>query len=190
MEQLGLLLERRELESLRRMLVRVAGEAAAYLRDRFGLDELLVVVSKHEHDEDEGMRIDVESERNILELLRAEGYRGLFLGEEAGLVRLGDDPYVVVADPLDGSKNYASLVPWSAVSVAIAPLDSGGGARLRDVVAGAVAPIHHWPVISFARGLGVYEGGARVSHENRGAGWCWPTWRGRSRRRSCTGTWS
>jgi len=163
-----LLPSRRELESLRRMLVRVAGEAAAYLRDRFGLDELLVVVQRHHHDEDEGMRIDVESERNILELLRAEGFRGLFLGEESGLVRLGSDPYVVVADPLDGSKNYAALVPWSAVSVALAPV-AGGSASLRDVVAGAVAPIFHWPVLSFARGVGVYEGGARVSREERGS---------------------
>jgi len=153
---------RRGLESIRRMLARVAGEAAAYLRDRFGLEELLHVVGQHSHDDDEGMRIDVESERNILELLRAEGYRGLFLGEESGLVRLGSDPWIVVADPLDGSKNYAGLIPWNAVSLAMAPLPRGGDPTLLDVAAGAVAPVTQWPVLSFARGRGAYEGGARV----------------------------
>ncbi|KSW12202.1 hypothetical protein CF15_05425 [Pyrodictium occultum] len=160
-----LLASSRELEDLRRLVARVAGEAAAYLRDRFGLEELLSVVSVHEHDSDEGMRIDVESERNIIELLRAEGLQGLFLGEESGLVKLGDDPYIVVADPLDGSKNYAGLVPWSAVSIAVAPLPKGRDPWLTDVAAGAVAPVFPWPVLSFARGLGAYEGGARVTVE-------------------------
>ena len=160
-----LLAEHRELEDLRRLAVRVAGEAAAYLRDRFGLEELLSVVAVHGHDGDEGMRIDVESEQNIIELLKAEGFRGLFLGEEHGLVRLGDDPYIVVADPLDGSKNYAGLVPWSAVSIAIAPLPRGREPSLADVAAGAVAPVFPWPVLSFARGRGAYEGGARVTVE-------------------------
>ncbi len=163
------LLEPRLVEDLRRMLYRVAGEAAAYLRDRFGLDDLLAVVSRHEHDEDEGMRIDIESERNIVELLRAEGYRGLFLGEESGLIRLGGDPYIVVADPLDGSKNYAGLIPWNAVSIAVAPLPRGRSPRLSDVVAGAVAPVFQWPVLSFARGRGAYEGGARVTVDGRGS---------------------
>jgi len=155
-------LSRRSLEDLRRMAARVAGEAAAYLRDRFGLEELLSVVGQHSHDDDEGMRIDVESERNLLELLRAEGYRGLFLGEESGLIRLGGDPYIAVVDPLDGSKNYAGLIPWNAVSVAIAPLPGGREPSLLDVAAGAVAPVTQWPVLSFARGHGAYEGGARV----------------------------
>ncbi len=157
-----MLLSRRELEDLRRMLARVAGEAAAYLRDRFGLEDLLAVVAKHEHDEDEGMRIDIENERNIIELLRAEGYRGLFLGEESGLLRLGGDPYIVVADPLDGSRNYSALIPWNAVSLALAPLPGDGEPTLRDVAVGAVAPVLQWPVLSFARGRGVYEGGTRI----------------------------
>ena len=156
-------LTRRELEDLRRMLVRVAGEAAAFLRDRLGVGELLEVVTVHSYDSDEGMRVDVESERNILSLLRAEEFRGVFVGEEAGVVRLGDDRLVAIADPLDGSKNYASLVPWCAVSIALAaPRDGEGAVTLGDVVAGAIAPIFQWPVLSFARGLGAFEGGSRV----------------------------
>ena len=152
----------RQLEDLRRLAVRVAGEAAAFLRDRFGLEELSELVGVHSHDSDESMRVDVESEKNIVELLKAEGFSGIFVGEEAGLVKLGGDPLVAIADPLDGSKNFASLVPWNAVSIALAPLDDGGGASLGDVVAGAVAPVFRWPVISFARGLGVFEGSSRL----------------------------
>ncbi|ABM80647.1 inositol monophosphatase family protein [Hyperthermus butylicus] len=153
--------ERRSLEDLRRLAVRVAGEAAAFLRDRFGIEEVLHVVTVHEHDSDEGMRIDVESERNIVELLHAEGFRGIFVGEESGVVKLGNDPLLVVADPLDGSKNYASLIPWSAVSIAIALVENGD-ARLSSIVAGAIAPVFPWPILSFARGHGAFEGGARV----------------------------
>jgi myo-inositol-1(or 4)-monophosphatase len=155
-------LTRRELEDLRRMLVRVAGEAAAFLRDRLGVGELLEVVTVHSYDSDEGMRVDVESERNILDLLKAEGFRGVFVGEETGTVRLGGDNLIAVADPLDGSKNYASMVPWCAVSIALALPERGNSATLEDVVAGAVAPVFQWPVLSFARGLGAFEGASRV----------------------------
>jgi myo-inositol-1(or 4)-monophosphatase len=154
---------RRELEDLRRMVVRVAGEAAAYLRDRLGVSELLEVVTVHKYDSDEGMRVDVESERNIVDLLRAEGFDGIFVGEETGVNRLGSGRLIAVADPLDGSKNYASLVPWCAVSIAIAaPQSSSMHATLNDVVVGAIAPVFQWPVLSFARGVGAFEGSTRV----------------------------
>jgi len=153
---------RRELEDLRRLVVRVAGEAAAFLRDRFGLEELLATRGVHSYDSDESMVIDYDAEENVMELLRLEGFRGVFVGEEHGVVRLGEDPFVAVVDPLDGSKNYASMVPWSSVSIAIAPLPSGREPVLRDVVAGAVAPILPFPVLSFAKGLGAFEGGARI----------------------------
>ncbi len=161
------MLTRRSLEDLRRLVARVAGEAAAYLRDRFGLEEFLETKGIHSYDTDESMVIDCESENNVIELLRLEGFRGIFVGEEHGVVKLGDDPFVAVVDPLDGSKNYASLVPWSAVSIAIAPLPGDREPVLRDVVAGAIAPIPGMPILSFARGLGAFEGGARVHTNNK-----------------------
>ena len=145
-----------DVEDLRRTLARVAGEAAGYIRDRFGLTRLLHVEAVHTRDET--MSIDSKTEEYILELLRAEGIRGLVTSEERGTVKLGDDKLVVVVDPLDGSKNFASFVPWAAVSIAAAPLPEDEPPRLTDIVAGAVAPIFGWPVISFARGKGVYEG--------------------------------
>ncbi len=148
-----------DLDDLRRVIARIAGEAAGFLRDRLGATEFLHVEAVHARDET--MRIDSRTEDFILDLLRAEGIRGVVASEEKGRVKLGDDRLVVVVDPLDGSKNFASYVPWAAVSIAVAPLPESGAPLLTDVVAGAVAPVFNWPVISFARGRGVYEGSAR-----------------------------
>jgi len=153
-------LTRRSLEDLRRALARIAGEAAGYVRDRFGRPDVLEV--RVRHGEDYGMEIDVESEEYIKQLIRAEGLGGAVLGEEEGYGRLGDGDYLFIIDPLDGSKNYACQVPWCAVSIAAAPYRGPPGPRLLDVVAGAIAPVYRSPVYSFARGLGLYEGERRV----------------------------
>ena len=159
-------LDEEVLEDLRRLAIRVAGEAAAYVRDRYGISEFTEVVGFHSGDE--GMKIDYESEGVILDLLRKEGFRGLFVGEERGLIKIGSDPFVAVVDPLDGSRNYASLVPWSNVSVAFGYVRDGK-ATLFDIVAGAVAPVFSWPISSFARGLGAYEGGKRLYAREAGS---------------------
>ena len=148
-----------DLDDLRRVVARIAGEAAGFLRDRLGATDLLRVEAVHARDET--MRIDSQTEDFIMDLLRAEGIRGIVASEEKGRVKLGDDKLVVVVDPLDGSKNFASYVPWAAVSIAVAPLPDSGAPLLTDVVAGAVAPIFNWPVVSFARGRGVYEGSSK-----------------------------
>lgn len=157
----GLSETRRGLEDLRRALARVAGEAAGFLRDRFGQPELLEV--RVRHGEDYGMEIDVEAEDYIKELLRAEGLGGAVLGEEEGFRRLGDGDLLFIIDPLDGSKNYACQIPWNAVSIAAAPYREEGPPRLTDILAGAIAPVQRHPVYSFARGLGLYEGGRRLT---------------------------
>ncbi|AEM39321.1 inositol monophosphatase [Pyrolobus fumarii 1A] len=141
---------------LRKILTRVAGEAAGFLRDKFGSINLLEVHGVKARDET--MRIDLEVENYVFELLKAEGLKCLVATEERGVVKLGNDPVVIVLDPLDGSKNFASFVPWAAVSLAAAPINNTEPPRLTDIVAGAVAPIFNWPVISFAKGEGVHEG--------------------------------
>jgi myo-inositol-1(or 4)-monophosphatase len=153
---------RRELESLRRSVARVAGEVAAFIRDRVGAEELLNVVTVH--DGDEGMRVDIEAERMVIELLKAEGIGGVVVTEESGVVRLSNDPYVVVVDPLDGSKNYASAIPWCSTSIAILPAESP---NLVNALVAAVAPVPRMPVVSMGLGIGVYEGNARVAPSTR-----------------------
>ena len=146
----------KEAEELRRLLVRVAGEAAAYLRDRLGSVERLEVIARSERDETLG--IDYEVEGFVIELLRAEGINARVICEERGEVVLGAEPrLVILLDPLDGSKNYAAFVPWAAVSIAAAPA-AHELITLDELVAGVVAPIFNWPPISFAKGAGVFEG--------------------------------
>ncbi len=148
---------------MRKAVARVAGEAAAYLRDRMGFEELLEVVTVH--DGDEGMRADLESENMVVELLASEGVKGIVVSEEQGLRRLGSDPYIVVVDPLDGSKNYAAGVPWCSVSIAVLPADKP---VIGEALAAAVAPIApRLPVVSMARGRGVYEGSGRVEPRDK-----------------------
>lgn len=147
-----------DIDDLRRTLARIAGEAAGFIRDRFGSTGVLHVEAVHARDET--MSIDSRTESYILDLLKAEGIKGLVASEERGTIRLGDDRLVVVVDPLDGSKNFASFIPWAAVSIALAPLPEDEPPRLTDIAVGAVAPIFGWPVLSFARGRGVYEGGS------------------------------
>lgn len=155
-------LSRREMRDLWSLVHKVAVEVAGFLRDKFGLEDYTRIVLRHSYDGDESLRVDVLSEKNIIDLLRAEGFNGYFLGEEHGLVKISEGPFIAVVDPLDGSRNYASLIPWCAVSIAIALMPENREPRLSDIIVGAVAPVHNWPVISFIRGQGVYEGSMRV----------------------------
>ena len=131
---------------LRRLAVRVAGEAAGLLRDRICLEENARVIRG------DTAAIDLEMERYIVEALRAEGFRGVIVGEETG-VTPGEPGLAALVDPLDGSKNYLSCMPWASVSIAF--IARG------EPVAGAVAPVFNWPPLSFDSEA-CYEGSARL----------------------------
>jgi len=133
---------------LRRLALRVAGEAAGMLRDRMCMEENARILRG------DTAAIDLESERYIVEALRGEGFRGAIVGEETGLTP-GEPGPVALVDPLDGSKNYLSCMPWASVSIAF--LDPQG-----SPIAGAVAPVFNWPPLSFGPD-GCYEGGERLS---------------------------
>ncbi len=128
----------------RKLLVRVAGEAAALLRDYACTERFTERLGG------ERIRADVESESYIIDSLRAEGFRGVVVSEESGRVELGSrDGGVVLVDPLDGSSNYGNCIPWAAVSLAYAPPGSVG---VRGVSAGVVYPVFFGDPISFGGG--------------------------------------
>jgi len=141
-----------ETEDLRQIAVRVAGEAAGLLRDEActNISRLSRVIRG------ETTQVDLEVEDYIIDLLRRELGQVRIVTEEQGVV--GEGPVTAVVDPLDGSKNYLNCIPWASVSIAL--LESGG--TLRDVKAGAVAPIFYGDVISFGRGRGCFLGAARL----------------------------
>lgn len=128
----------------REVLLKVAGEAAALLRDYACTERFTERLGG------ERIRADVESESYIIDALRAEGFRGTVVSEEAGRVELGSGGGVVLVDPLDGSSNYSNCIPWAAVSLAYAPPGVRG---VRGVTAGVVHPVFHGDPVSFEGGM-------------------------------------
>ena len=132
---------------LRRTLVEIAGEVAGYMRDiagSEGLDKILRVGAGG----DKTREADRIAEELAIDLIRREHIRARIVTEESGVIDLHSRPeYVVVMDPLDGSMNYVSLIPFAAVSLAIAPM---GRPFFKNIVAGAVANIFLKEIYSFA----------------------------------------
>ena len=61
---------------------------------------------------------DIESERVIIDIIRA-GFPGHnIVSEECGLVNNGSE-FTWVVDPLDGTSNFASGIPWFGVLIAV-----------------------------------------------------------------------
>ncbi len=137
--------------SVRRAVARVAGEAAGLLRDLACTEESTRRVRG------ETYRADLEAEEYILDALRSEGIWGRVIAEESG-VHEGPGEYTVLVDPLDGSRNYVNCIPWSSVSIAVAPRNAG---TVYEVAAGAVAPVFHGPPYSFEPGS-CYAGSTRL----------------------------
>lgn len=140
-----------EPEELRKILLSVASEAAAHLRDLACSSEEL---SKNLGGET--ALIDIISEDYIIGALREELGNIRIVTEEKGVV--GEGTLTLVIDPLDGSSNYLNCIPWSSVSIAAIPT----GGTTADAIAGVVAPIFWGVPLSFARGEGCFQGNTRV----------------------------
>lgn len=146
-------------EDLERVLVRISVEAARHARELSGVGGYGDVVSRNPVG-DVTRRIDAEVEDYVVDLVRSSGLRALIVTEESGLVETSTSPDVLlILDPLDGSVNYVSGIPYCGMSIAAASRVSGAG--VGDVLAGAVAEIFRDRVYSFSRGLG-----ARVNGED------------------------
>ncbi|MCE4623679.1 MAG: inositol monophosphatase [Caldisphaeraceae archaeon] len=135
-------------ELLRKSLVEISLKAVGYLRKNFCTDEALEIVRG------ETIRADLASEKIIIDSLKELGIDFQAVTEESGLV--GNGKYKFIIDPLDGSVNYKSCIPWCSVSIAVLSEE-------KDVIAGVVAPVYGdgYP-FSFSRGNGCYEGDRRI----------------------------
>jgi myo-inositol-1(or 4)-monophosphatase len=110
---------------LARVADRAAGEAAAYLRDRFDAGDLDAEYTPM----DVTTAADVGAEERILSTLR-EAYPGHEIAAEESGVHPGDGPYRWVVDPLDGTNNYAIGLPTFGVGVTA--IDAGAGVAGTD----------------------------------------------------------
>jgi len=140
-------LEEYDSDTLRRILVEVAGEVAGYMRDiagSSGLEEVLKIGASG----DQTREADRIAEDIAIDLLRHERIPARIVTEETGVLDLVDRPrYVIVMDPLDGSMNYVSLIPFAAISLAIAPFDKP---YFSSLLAGAIANIFLHEIYSFS----------------------------------------
>ena len=70
---------------------------------------------------DRTFEIDKKAEDIIVKGFRAIGEPLTFISEEAGVVDMGGGKTVVIVDPVDGSKNAVSDIPFYCTSIAVAP---------------------------------------------------------------------
>jgi len=141
-----------------KVLLKIGGEAAAFLRD-------------HACEEAYGrsvrgdtIRADLEAEDYIVDIIKSEGLRGVIITEERGRIDLGSDNLLFIIDPLDGSTNYKHCVPWCNISIALFTKNNNS----YEEVAGVIAPIFYGDPIGFAKGCGCFEGMSRIEAKNKG----------------------
>ncbi len=141
-------MEEHSTEDLRRLLVEIASEVAGYMRDiagSKGLDSVLRIGAGG----DQTRRADVVAEDLAVELIRKEHLPVRIVTEESGIIDLVSKPeYIILMDPLDGSMNYVSLIPFAAVSMAIAYYREP---YFSKILAGAISNIFLKETYSFSK---------------------------------------
>lgn len=83
---------------------------------------------------DKTFSIDKKAEDIIITGLRALGSRLTLITEEAGIVDMGGGETVVIVDPIDGSKNAVSGIPFYCASIAAAEGKTLGDIRYAYVL--------------------------------------------------------
>jgi myo-inositol-1(or 4)-monophosphatase len=101
--------------------------------------------------------VDAQAERTLAEFLAQRAPDVAFYSEGVGLVQ-PDRParWVLVVDPIDGTRPALAGLESCCVSVAAAPLD--GDPRMGDVAVGCVVEIPSGTVLVAERGAGLVEG--------------------------------
>jgi myo-inositol-1(or 4)-monophosphatase len=106
-------------------------------------------------------RIDKVAEDIAIRFLEEEEVSMVILSEEAGKVKLGEDPeYICLIDPIDGSFNAIHGIPICAFSLALAPYHKG--ASLKDIEYGIVRNIATGDVFEAKKGKGAKFNGKNI----------------------------
>ena len=113
--------------------------------------------------------IDAQAEELLHQFLAERAPRVAFYSEDAGLVQPAGDAtpeWVLVVDPVDGTRPALAGLESCCVSVAAAPY--GEGVAMRDVRVGCCVEIASGRVFLAERGAGLVEGGpVRLSANER-----------------------
>lgn len=148
------------------VLEKTVSKACEWLRRVRGESEKLSLVGESS----ETFRVDLEVEKLILDELLNAGLNALVVSEERGVLSIGDrEPdYIILVDPLDGSLNYVTSIPYSSVSIAVA--DYNPKAKLNDLRIGIIGSVFTGDIYIGVRGVGAYVNGVRMVREKHTRG--------------------
>ncbi len=122
------------------LVLDIAQGAGEVLR-KYRLDMSMIKIVGETRD-DVTRRIDVEVENYVMTRLRELDVPSILVCEEHGIVKIGNDPkYVFVLDPLDGSANYVSNLPFYSVSIAAGKYSPD--VKLADLEVGVINYVPH-----------------------------------------------
>lgn len=83
---------------------------------------------------------DIEAEKTLVKCL-VDGLNDVtIVSEETGVKTYGSGRLVVIIDPIDGSTNFESDIPWYAISVAVG-IHKDGEANVRDIIYASVTEV-------------------------------------------------
>ncbi|MEM4933218.1 MAG: inositol monophosphatase family protein, partial [Desulfurococcaceae archaeon] len=126
---------------LPRVIKDIASDIAGLLRDHYGLDQYSVVIGENVMG-DLTRKIDIIAEDYAIDAIHKTGLKTWVVSEERGLYKLCEKPdYIVLLDPLDGSANYVSQIPFAAVSMAIYRVNGDPRATYTKPIYGVVENI-------------------------------------------------
>jgi len=97
---------------------------------------------------------DLESERLIIDILKADTPDFAILSEEGGGHRNESD-YLWIIDPLDGTNNFSKGIPFSSVSIALA--------YKKEVIGGVVQSIFMPECFEATQGGGAFMNGKKIT---------------------------
>lgn len=104
-------------------------------------------------------RIDKVAEELLFKHLREEGFRGSILSEEKGYVK-GEEPELMVVDPLDGTTNAIRGIPFYSISLALGEERRENWLEVAQV--GVVLELPSKRIYWAVKGKGAYMDGRRM----------------------------
>ncbi len=144
---------------VREIVISVKEDISKILNDK-NIKEVL-----YKKNGDTTWRIDIISEKMIIEKLKEEEIPCIIVSEEHEKLKLNDVPeYIFVLDPIDGSFNLVKGIPFASVSVAVAKYKRN--ATLSDLFYSIVVNIFEEEIFEAYKGKGSKFNGKAV-HVNK-----------------------
>ncbi|MEL9908181.1 MAG: inositol monophosphatase family protein [Desulfurococcus sp.] len=150
---------------------KIIDELKSLLREHYGDPGYATVVGEGVSG-DITRRIDLMAEEYVVDAFSKSGLNIWVVSEEKGLYRLRENPdYIVLLDPLDGSLNYVSQIPFASISMTLYTVNRPRSPPLiHEAIYGVIADVFNNIQIEYIDskiiyGNKVYE--KRVSNNGR-----------------------